>query len=80
MLGLPVIGLATTEMATVIENGVSGYVDTDLDALIAHMQRLIAHPDEARHLSAGRTAHGGNTVQHQPVHRGLAVRICDRDA
>ncbi len=41
LLGMPVIGLATTEMATVIENGVSGYVDTDVDALIAHMQRLL---------------------------------------
>src|SRR5436305_383123 len=30
MLGMPVVGLATTEMATVIENGVSGYVDTDI--------------------------------------------------
>ncbi len=25
MLGMPIIGLATTEMATAIENGVSGY-------------------------------------------------------
>ena len=53
LLGLPVIGLATTEMATVIENGVSGYVDTNVDALSGHMQRLIAQPDEARHLGAG---------------------------
>ncbi len=53
LLGMPVIGLATTEMATAIENGVSGYVDTDVDALIAHMRRLLADPAEARRLGAG---------------------------
>jgi hypothetical protein len=53
MSGLPVIGLATTEMVTAVENGVSGYVDTDLNKLIAHMQRLIRDPDEARQLGEG---------------------------
>jgi len=53
LLGMPVIGLATTEMATAIENGVSGYVDTDVDALIAHMRRLLADPAEAARLGAG---------------------------
>lgn len=53
MSGLPVIGLATTEMVTAIENGVSGYVDTDLNKLVAHMQRLIRDPDEARRLGEG---------------------------
>lgn len=53
MSGLPVIGLATTEMATAIENGVSGYVDTDLNKLIPHMQRLLADPEEARRLGEG---------------------------
>lgn len=33
MVGLPIIGLATTEMVTVVENG-SGYVDTDVDKLV----------------------------------------------
>jgi hypothetical protein len=49
-VGLPVVGLATTEMATVIENGVTGYVDTDVDRLIEHMQRLLDDPAEARRL------------------------------
>ncbi len=53
MSGLPVIGLATTEMATAIENGVSGYVDTDLKKLIPHMQRLLADQEEARRLGEG---------------------------
>lgn len=53
MLGLPIVGLATTEMATVIENGVSGYVDTNVDRLIEIMQRLLNNPAEANHLSQG---------------------------
>lgn len=51
MVGLPIIGLATTEMATAVENGVSGYVDTDVDRLIEHMQRLLNNPSEANGLS-----------------------------
>jgi glycosyltransferase involved in cell wall biosynthesis len=53
MLGMPIIGLATTEMATLIENHVSGYVDTNVDALIEFMQYLLKHPKEAHHLSQG---------------------------
>jgi len=52
-LGLPIVGLATTELPTVIENGVSGYVHTDLQVLIQHMQNLIANPDLAQTLSVG---------------------------
>ncbi len=51
MIGMPVIALATTEMATVIENGVSGYIDTNVDRLIEIMQRLQKSPEEAQHLS-----------------------------
>src|SRR5262249_22926405 len=29
MVGMPILGLATTEMVTAVENGVSGYVETD---------------------------------------------------
>jgi glycosyltransferase involved in cell wall biosynthesis len=53
-VGLPVVGLATTELATVIENGVSGYVDTDPDNLAAAMRELIADPEKAARL--GRAA------------------------
>lgn len=52
-LGMPVVGLATTEMSTAIESGVSGYVDTSVDTLIAVMRDLIAHPEEARRLGEG---------------------------
>jgi hypothetical protein len=53
MLGMPVIGLASTEMSTAVVNGVSGYVDTNIAALMEHMQRLLADPSEARHLGEG---------------------------
>jgi hypothetical protein len=52
-IGMPVIGLATTEMVTVVENGVSGYVDTDIDRLVEIMKELLAHPDLARRLGNG---------------------------
>ncbi len=50
MIGMPVIGLATTEMATAIENGRSGYVDTNVSTLVSRMRELIADPAEARRL------------------------------
>jgi hypothetical protein len=53
MVGLPVIAPATTEIVTVIENGISGYIATDITVLIAHMRRLIADPAEARRLGEG---------------------------
>lgn len=48
MVGLPVVGLATTEMATVIRNGENGWIDTRPERLVEVMRRLIADPDEAR--------------------------------
>lgn len=53
MVGMPIIGLATTEMVTVVENGISGYVDTNLDRLVQVMQELIRNPEEAHRLGAG---------------------------
>jgi hypothetical protein len=50
MVGMPIIGLATTEMVTTIENGVSGYLDTDVRRLISYMQDLLKDPSEARRL------------------------------
>ena len=52
LVGLPVVGLATTEMATVIDNGESGFIDTNLATLISRMQELIRQPALARHLGA----------------------------
>ncbi|MFT3894219.1 MAG: glycosyltransferase [Anaerolineales bacterium] len=53
MVGMPIIGLATTEMVTTIENGVSGYIDTNVETLIPHMKRLLVEPVEAQQLGAG---------------------------
>lgn len=57
-LGVPIIGLATTEMARAIDNGLSGYVDTDLDVLIGHMHALLRDPAKAARLSAGARSAG----------------------
>ena len=51
-IGMPVVALATTELPTVIENGVSGYVSCDPDYLVARMRDLIADPEHARRLGA----------------------------
>jgi hypothetical protein len=53
MIGMPIVALATTEMATVIRNGESGYADTDIPTLIARMRDLIADPGHARLLGQG---------------------------
>lgn len=53
MIGMPIVGLATTEMATAIDNGVSGYVDTDVTRLAERMRQLLADPAEARRLGEG---------------------------
>lgn len=52
-LGLPIVGLATTEMSTAVQNGVSGYVDTSLEKLIPRMRELLRDPHEARRLGEG---------------------------
>ena len=53
MVGLPVVALATTEMTTVVENGVSGYIDTNPGRLIDRMRWLLEDPGEARRLGEG---------------------------
>lgn len=52
MAGMPVVALATTEMVTVIENGESGFIDTNLDALTVCMNELVRSPALARQLGA----------------------------
>jgi hypothetical protein len=56
MLGMPIVGLATTEMATVVENGVSGYVDTKIETLVDAMRALLDDPGEACRLGQGARA------------------------
>jgi glycosyltransferase involved in cell wall biosynthesis len=55
MLGIPVVGLATTELATIIENGKSGYVHTNVAYLAGKMKLLLNDPGHATRLGeAGR--------------------------
>jgi glycosyltransferase involved in cell wall biosynthesis len=41
-VGLPVVGLATTELPTVIDDGVNGFIATDPRRLVTDMQALLA--------------------------------------
>lgn len=50
MVGLPIVGLATTEMISTVEDGVSGYLSTDVDDLREAMIELLANRDLARAL------------------------------
>jgi glycosyltransferase involved in cell wall biosynthesis len=52
-IGMPIVGLATAELATVIRNGESGVIDTNVEALIGSMHQLIRDPREARRLGEG---------------------------
>jgi ADP-heptose:LPS heptosyltransferase len=52
-LGMPIVALATTEMATAVSDGVSGYLDTDVDRLVQRMAFLLASPEEAKRLGEG---------------------------
>lgn len=58
MVGLPVVGLATTELVTVVHNGHNGFIDTRPERLVEAMRQLIAEPAEATRLgeAARRTA------------------------
>ncbi|GAB4024824.1 glycosyltransferase family 4 protein [Spirosoma koreense] len=49
-IGMPIVALATTELPTVIENGVHGFVSADPGRLAEGMQWLLNKPDEARRM------------------------------
>lgn len=53
MVGIPVVGLASTEMPVTIVNDVSGYIHTDVDFLIAKMKSLLSDPQKAKVLGDG---------------------------
>ena len=53
MTGIPVVGLATTEMVVTVQNDYSGYVHTDVDFLIDKMQMLFHDHSKAKQLSLG---------------------------
>ncbi|EOR95551.1 Glycosyltransferase [Arcticibacter svalbardensis MN12-7] len=47
MLGIPVIGMATTEMPTVITNDVNGFIHTDISVLVDKMKTLLVDKQQA---------------------------------
>lgn len=50
MVGLPVVALATTEMALLVRNGQNGYADTRVPVLVEAMRHLLKDPALAREL------------------------------
>ncbi|ASZ13827.1 glycosyltransferase family 4 protein [Chitinophaga pendula] len=48
--GLPVVGLATTELATVIDNGYTGFIHTNLRYLVDKMKILLEDQQLARRI------------------------------
>ncbi len=53
MTGIPIIGLATTEMVVTIENERSGYLHTDIDKVVEKMQLLLDNPELAKQWGQG---------------------------
>jgi glycosyltransferase involved in cell wall biosynthesis len=53
MTGQPIVGLGTTEIPSVVENGVSGFVDTRLAHVIAFMKLLLRDRKLAFELGQG---------------------------
>ena len=50
MVGMPVVALATAEMATVIDDGANGFIDTRVERLFDCMRELLRSPSLARDL------------------------------
>jgi hypothetical protein len=66
MIGMPVVGMATTEMPAVFQHGVNGILHNDVDVLIREMQYLI--DDKERAVRIGRA--GQQTVRERfNIHR-----------
>ncbi len=42
MIGMPIVALATTEYASILKNGESGYISTNIELLIERMQLLLS--------------------------------------
>ena len=52
MTGMPIVALATTEYVTVIKDGHSGFIDTNIEKLIQNMHFLLDNHDLARQMGA----------------------------
>ena len=72
MIGMPIVGVASTELTTVIVNDENGYIATDVDTLVERMRALLADPALARQLGEG----ARRTAQER---FGIARFVCDWD-
>lgn len=52
MSGMPVVGMATTELVTVINHGVNGFIHTDISVLIAEMKTLLSDKSLAEQIGS----------------------------
>lgn len=68
-IGMPVVALATTELPTVIDDGVNGFVSCDVDRLVECMQRLLCDRSEARRM--------GERARETALHRFAMPRFKD---
>ena len=74
MVGLPIVGLATTELATVIRNGDNGIVDTRLDRLVEAMQQLTGRSRAGPPARRRRAPHRAGALRHRALRGRLARR------
>lgn len=72
-IGVPVVGLATTELPTIIDDGRNGFVATDPDRLVDAMRALLDDPDLARAVGAA-----GRATAAERFSIGRFVRDWDR--
>jgi glycosyltransferase involved in cell wall biosynthesis len=50
MVGLPIVGLATTELPRIVRDSGGGYADTELSRLVDFSRELIRDPGRAQEL------------------------------
>jgi glycosyltransferase involved in cell wall biosynthesis len=65
MVGLPIVGLATTELPMKIQNGITGFIDTDINVLIEKMKLLIEDEKLAKHMGEKAKAYATETFSIQ---------------
>jgi glycosyltransferase involved in cell wall biosynthesis len=49
-IGMPIVAFSVTEMPSVVQDGVSGYLANDPDRVMQRMAALLADPEEAKRL------------------------------
>lgn len=87
MIGMPIVGLATTEMVTAVKNDYNGYIATDIDRLIEKMRFLLDNPKKAKNLSKGaheyatkrfsikRFAHDWEYILHEVTNKNITSSL-----